>query len=122
VVISKEGRINALYSGNSFDNQVLSRDCSRFVEAANVNSPRQRDTEWLGAEDSYKRREGKETDNTQTNSSILPNLDSAMSDELTARESSIGSSGGTTEVMIMTQSKRSFVLLRLFSTPAKCYV
>lgn len=47
-----------------------------------------------------------------------PNLCNANKDELTAKESSIGSSGGTTDVRINVHSKKSLYLFRFgFSVP-----
>lgn len=46
-------------------------------------------------------------------------FDRATREALTARESSIGSSGGTTDVMMMTQSSNSFERFRSCSTPTQ---
>jgi hypothetical protein len=47
----------------------------------------------------------------------LPNFDRATKDAFTAKESSIGNSGGTTLVMISTQSSKSFDFFRSRSMP-----
>jgi hypothetical protein len=47
----------------------------------------------------------------------LPNFDKATREAFTARESSIGNSGGTTLVMIKTQSRSNFDFLRFRSRP-----
>jgi hypothetical protein len=48
----------------------------------------------------------------------LPYFDRATKDALTAKESSIGNSGGTTLVMIRTQSSKSLDFFRSRSMPA----
>jgi hypothetical protein len=50
-----------------------------------------------------------------------PNLESATREVLTARVSSMGSSGGTTLVTIRTQSNKSFAFFWLFSRPDDDY-
>lgn len=51
----------------------------------------------------------------------IPILARVTSEEFTARDSSMGSSGGTTEVMMRTHSRRSLYLLRSgFSVPVWC--
>ena len=53
--------------------------------------------------------------------SPIPILARVTSDEFTARDSSMGSSGGTTEVMMRTHSRRSLYLLRSGSSvPVWC--
>jgi hypothetical protein len=47
----------------------------------------------------------------------LPNFDSATKDAFTARDNSMGSSGGTTLVMINTQSSNSFDFFMFLSIP-----
>lgn len=47
----------------------------------------------------------------------LPNFDNATKDALTARDNSMGSSGGTTLVMINTQSSNSFDFFMSLSIP-----
>ena len=42
-----------------------------------------------------------------------------MREELTARDNSMGNSGGTTDVIIMTQSSNSFIRGRFCSTPVR---
>jgi len=49
----------------------------------------------------------------------IPNLDSATSEALTASESSIGNSGGTTLVMIRTQSSSNLDFFRSLSIPIR---
>jgi len=49
----------------------------------------------------------------------VPYLERATREALTARESSIGNSGGTTLVIIRMQSRRSLDFLRPLSIPAK---
>lgn len=52
--------------------------------------------------------------------SSIPIFARATSEEFTAKESSIGSSGGTTDVMMRTHSRRSLYLLRSgFSVPVE---
>lgn len=51
-----------------------------------------------------------------------PNLLNATSDAFTASESSMGSSGGTTLVMMRMQSRRSLDFLRLRSMPGLCCI
>ena len=53
----------------------------------------------------------------ESEQSNVPNLDSATSEALTANESSMGSSGGTTLVMMRMQSKSSFDFFRSLSNP-----
>ena len=48
---------------------------------------------------------------------VLPNFDKATSDAFTARDNSIGSSGGTTLVTINTQSSNSFDFFKFLSIP-----
>lgn len=47
-----------------------------------------------------------------------PNLDNATNEAFTARDNSIGSSGGTTLVMTKMQSSNNFDFLRFLSIPA----
>lgn len=47
----------------------------------------------------------------------VPNFDKATKDAFTANESSIGNSGGTTLVMISTQSSKSLDFFRSRSMP-----
>lgn len=49
----------------------------------------------------------------------LPSFDNAISEELTANDNSIGSSGGTTDVRISVHSKNSLYLLRFGSAEPK---
>lgn len=51
--------------------------------------------------------------------SYLPNLDNETKEVLTASDSSIGSSGGTTDVRIRAHSKNNLYLLRVGSAEPK---
>jgi hypothetical protein len=111
-------------SGDSFDDQVFASNRSRLVETTDVDTTGERNSERFSAEDGYK------LFTSLSNVSALIGgeergrdsqyLLSATREALTAIESSIGSSGGTTEVMMMTQSNKSFERLRSCSTPEHC--
>jgi hypothetical protein len=97
----------ALNANNPFQHQILCSDSSRFIERANINTACERNPERLRAEYCY----------PISTSRTLPNFDKATKLALTAKLNSIGSSGGTTLVIISTQSNSNLLFFKSLSTP-----
>lgn len=120
--VDEELERDSLNSGDSLDDKVLSSNGSSLVEAADVDSSSDRDPERLGAEDGCYKRGGfacqlRAVPSDKGWTWHSPYLDRAAREALTAMESSMGSSGGTTEVMMRTQSSRSLDFFMPFSSP-----
>lgn len=103
-----------LDTGNTFNNQVLRGNGSSLVEATYVNVSCEGDTERFCAVDGY---ECSSATVLHLTTAPIPNLDKATRDALTARESSIGNSGGTTLVTMRMQSSSSFDFFNPRSRP-----
>jgi hypothetical protein len=58
-----------------------------------------------------------ETQMLDTTHGVLPNLDNATKEAFTARDNSMGNSGGTTLVTINTQSSNSLDFFKFLSIP-----
>jgi hypothetical protein len=102
---------SSLDTGNTFNNKVLSSNSSSLVKTTNIHSTRKRDSERFGTEDRYSSAlspQGRES---------LPYFCKATREALTAKDNSIGSSGGTTEVMMRIQSSKSLPFAIPLSNP-----
>jgi hypothetical protein len=113
--ISCNGRKPVLDTSDTLDNEVLCCNRARLVETANIDASRKWDAEWLRTEYRYKEVERRML--THATRGASPNFDRATRDAFTARDNSMGSSGGTTLVMMSTQSSNSFDFFRFLSIP-----
>jgi hypothetical protein len=108
-----------LDSSHTFNDEVLASDRSGLIEAADVDTARKRNTERLGAENGWgeKSTSARIPPEGPKRNDHPPYLLRATSDALTAKDSSMGSSGGTTEVRTSTTSSRSLPLGKSFLRP-----
>jgi hypothetical protein len=109
--------VNSLHSGDSFHNKIFACDGTRLVETADVNSTCKGDPERLRAEDGCPRRQVLIA--IKSGLRDVPYFCKATREALTANDSSMGSSGGTTDVMIRMQSSRSLPLAIPRSSPVR---
>jgi hypothetical protein len=103
-----------LDTGNSLDNKVLCSNRSRFVKTADIDASCKWYAERLRTEYRCKKLQARMPNSTLE---TLPNFDSATKEAFTARDNSMGNSGGTTLVTISTQSSNSFDFFKFLSIP-----
>ena len=124
-------------SRQPFHKNVIGGQCPCFIETTNSNFTSKRDPEglgtknvlfWFGWDKEKDRRKGKKKKKREKKKrekkkrKRITFLIRRSREVFTAKESSMGSSGGTTDVKTKVHSKRSFFLLRLGSfKPYYCY-
>ena len=101
--------------GNALQHQIFSSDSPRLVETTNIDPPCKGNPKRFRTKDCYKQI----GHIINASEHYAPSLDSATNEAFTARDNSIGSSGGTTLVMTKIQSSSNFDFLRFLSIPAR---